>query len=421
MKRVPLIFVFSVVILVCAFTRTALGQQITKGTAPDPAVNALSVEYDAHSFASGGVRQAKAHRFGVDYAFNGMDGAVPTAALIQDAAGNLYGTTSSGGSGVGVVFKLDTSNHESVLHTFAGPDGAVPHGSLVLDSFGNLYGTTSSGGAFDLGTVFKIDTSGTESVLHSFAGNPDGARPYAGLAMDSSGNLYGTTEHGGSSGFGTIFKIDTVGSESVVHSFTGGSKDGADPKARLTLDTAGNLYGTTLNGGSDGYGTVFELDATSTETVLYNFTGASDGGNPFGSVTLGTDGTLYGTATSGGIHSPYGCCKVGGGVVFSLTGASQQVLYTFTGGNDGGTPTGDLVLYNDVVYGTTQSGGPGHRGTAFSVDVASGNETVLHGFTGKADGGTPQAGLFMNAAGVLYGTAQKGGRFKRGTVFQYKK
>lgn len=366
--------------------------------------------------------QAKGGRFGVDYAFNGANGAGPTAALIQDAAGNLYGTTSSGGSGFGVVFKLDSANHETVLHAFTSrPDGATPHGRLALDASGNLYGTTSSGGAAGLGTVFKIDTSDAETVLHSFTGNPDGASPYAGLVIDNSGNLYGTTENGGASGFGTIFKIDTADNETVLHSFAGGTTDGADPKADLTLDPDGNLFGTTFTGGSGSYGTVFKLDTTGTETILYNFTGSSDGGNPFGGLTRDTNGVLYGTTEIGGaplLDRPYGCCKAG--AVFSLNGTNESVLYAFSGGNDGGNPAADLVLHNGVLYGTTLTGGPGHRGTAFCVTVANGNESVLHGFTGKTDGGTPQAGLLMNAAGVLYGTAQGGGRFKQGTVFQYK-
>jgi len=397
MKRSLLLFASCAIVFQCVIAPAGLGQENMSSTAP----------------RGGGFR--------IKHTFTGQDGGLPTATLIQDSAGNLYGTTSSGGgSGLGVVFKLDTANTETVLHAFAGPDGATPHGGLVRDGSGNLYGTTSSGGASGLGTIFKVDTSGTETVLHSFTGNPDGANPYAGLVMDNSGNLYGTTENGGSFGFGTIFKIDTSGSESVLHSFAGGSSDGADPKAGVILDATGNLYGTTFRGGSGGKGTVFELDTTNTETVLHNFTGGSDGGNPFGGVTRGKDGTLYGTTEIGSrmSGSKYGCCK---GVVFSLSGSSEKVLYTFTGGNDGGTPAADLVLYNGALYGTTLSGGPGHRGTAFKVTIANGEERVLHGFTGKGDGASPHAGLLINAAGVIYGTAEKGGRFRQGTLFQYSK
>jgi len=432
--------------LLFTVTPSVFGQQIG-ATDRASALGGVSLENDAQRFAAGLVGQGKGKGFSVDYVFKGgtTDGAAPTASLIQDAAGNLYGTTSSGGGsgcsgfGCGIVFKLDTANHETVLHAFTDrPDGAIPYGRLVLDvdGSGNLYGTTSVGGTYGMGTVFKIDSSGTESVIYSFAGYPDGANPYAGLVMDNSGNLYGTTENGGTSRLGTIFKIDTGGNETVLHSFAGGLTDGADPKADLILDAAGNLYGTTFLGGSRSFGTVFELDTTNTETILHNFTGGTDGGNPFGGLTRDSGGTLYGTAENGGSRSlegaltsyldrvqpeiPHGCCK---GVVFALSGSGEKVLYTFSGGNDGGTPVGDLALYNGLLYGTTLSGGPGqgHQGTAFSVTIANGNETVLHGFTGGKDGGTPQGGLLMNAAGVLYGTAEKGGGPNRhGTVFQYK-
>ena len=355
---------------------------------------------------------------GVDFAFKGKDGGLPTAALIEDAAGNLYGTTSSGGSGFGVVFKLDTAHHESVLYAFTGPDGRLPHGSLVLDLLGNLYGTTSFGGTADLGTVFKIDPNGNETVLHSFTGNPDGRNPDAGLVIDVAGNLYGTTEFGGTSDSGTIFHINASGQLQVLHSFTGDSTDGSDPQAGLIVDSAGNLYGTTFSGGSGGRGTVFSFDTKqSTEVILYHFSGGADGGNPLGGITRANDGTLYGTAAFAGVAHRHGCCRGGAGLVFALSGTSQKVLYTFTGGVDGGVPSGGLVLSNGVLYGTTQLGGPGLHGTAFKLSLANGLETVLHGFTGKADGATPQAGLSVNAAGVLYGTANTGGSAMKGTLF----
>ena len=414
------------------FTSTGLAQRMSSAPPGLPQVssnvsaeNTLGFE---HAEALGQGRGG----FGVVYAFRGEDGADPTAALIEDAAGTLYGTTSAGGAGSGVVFKITSLGRETVLHAFTGKngDGADPHGALALDGFGNLYGTTSSGGAAGFGTVFKIDASGVETVLHSFTG-ADGANPYAGPVIDSSGNLYGTTENGGTSGLGTVFKINTEGTESVLHSFAGGTTDGADPRAGLVLDPDRNLFGTTFAGGSANYGTVFRVDTANTETILHDFTGGSDGGNPFGGLTRDQNGTFYGTAEAGGGHlmdgmngiggpepdRPGGCCR---GTTYAISGSNFSVLYTFTGGNDGGSPVGSLALSNGFLYGTTLAGGPGQKGTAFSVTIASGAENVLHGFSGKADGANPYGGLLITSAGALYGTAEKGGRFKSGTVFQYK-
>ncbi len=420
----------------CLFTSTGPAQRMASGppglpqvSSDVPAENTRPEHAEALGQRRGG--------FGVVYTFKGKDGADPTAALIADTAGNLYGTTSAGGDGFGVVFKINSTGRETVLHAFTGKngDGADPHGALVLDSLGNLYGTTSSGGSAGFGTVFKIDASGVETVLYSFTGS-DGANPYAGLVMDSTGKLYGTTENGGTFGLGTVFEINTGGSQSVVHNFAGGATDGADPRASLILDPDGNLYGTTFAGGSANYGTVFEVDSANTETILHSFLG-SDGANPFGGLTRDQNGTLYGTAEAGGSladgpytccqsiaavprslpDGPHGCCR---GVVFSLDGNGEKVLYAFTGGNDGGTPVGNLALSNGVLYGSTLTGGPGLDGTAFSVTIATGIEKVLHGFGGKADGANPYGGLLLSPSGVLYGTAEMGGRFKQGTVFQYK-
>jgi uncharacterized repeat protein (TIGR03803 family) len=376
-----------------------------------------SREGNAQSLPTGVTSPTNGHHFGVDFTFKGVDGSSPTAALVQDAVGNLYGTTSAGGYGVGVVFKLDIARRETVLYAFSGSDGATPYGALVLDSSSNVYGTTSAGGDFGLGTVFKIDPQGVETVLYSFAGSPDGASPYAGLVMDNTGNLYGTTENGGAFGFGIVFKIDTSGIETVLHSFAGNPTDGADPKSRLIVDQNGNLYGTTFAGGSGNSGTVFKIDTTGAATILYNFTGGSDGENPFGGVTLDANGLLYGTTqnSTDSTVKPYGCCK---GTVYVLNGTNQTTLYTFTGGSDGGGPSSDLVLYNGMLYGTTLTGGPSQKGTVFSLNLATGVESVLHGFTGQGDGGTPAGGLLINPAGVLYGTAEGGGRFMKGTVYQ---
>jgi uncharacterized repeat protein (TIGR03803 family) len=185
------------------------------------------------------------------------DGANPYAALIQDSAGNLYGTTYGGGSpscsppyGCGTVFKLDSTGKETLLYSFTGgSDGGNPNGELVQDAAGNLYGTTYTG-ADGCGTVFKLDSTGKETTLHTFGapGGNDGCLPVAGVTRDSAGNLYGTTWQGGVKSFGIVFQLDTQGNESILYSFAGGT-DGKFPFASLVRDSAGNLYGTSRNGG----------------------------------------------------------------------------------------------------------------------------------------------------------------------------
>jgi len=352
--------------------------------------------------------------------------------LVQDAAGNFYGTTCCDGSGFGTVFKLDPSGTVTVLYAFTGgADGGKPMAALVWDSAGNLYGTTSVGGASGQGTVFKL-TSGTETVLYSFTGGADGSGPTITLTIDAAGNLYGTTEGGGSSGFGTVFKVDASGNYSLLHSFTG-VPDGNSPLAGVVLDAAGNLYGTTSNGGvtggecsTYGCGTVFKVDAANTETVLYSFkggtSGSSDGAFPNAGLILDASGNLYGTTTEGGplgcYHIFYGVIQNPCGVVFKLdkTG-TETVLHGFTGVPDGGIPKGSLILdAAGNLYGTTSEGGSGPQtltyksnqqqvgnGAIFKVDAA-GTGTVLYSFTGQGDGESPTAGLIMDSAGNLYGT-----------------
>ena len=264
------------------------------------------------------------------HTFNGgADGGNPEAGLIQDAAGNLYGTTVFGGAfGQGVVFKLDTVLIESVLHSFNGAgDGTNPLAPLIRDAAGNLYGTASSGGSFQgpcvgsgCGTVLKLAPNGTLKVLHTFTGGSDGASPLA-LVRDPAGNLFGTASSGGDPdctiggvpGCGVVFKLDAKDKLTVLHTFTGGF-DGGSPNTGLAQDAAGNLYGTTALGGTSGKGVVFKLDITGKLTVLHAFTGGSDGGNPDGVVLDGAR-HLYGTAATGGGR----CGDQGCGVVFRIT------------------------------------------------------------------------------------------------------
>ena len=365
---------------------------------------------------------AQAQTFTVLHTFTGLpDGVWPQGGLVRDTAGNLYGTTFLGGSGLGcprsgcgTVFTVETTGTEVVVQRFLGRDGAMPAAELLLDPNGNIYGTTDFGGAFGRGTVFKRGTA-----LYSFQGPPDGSQPFGGLVEDASGNLYGTTAGGGASNNGTVFKVDTTNRETVLYSFSGGA-DGSLPFATLIRDTAGNLYGTTAAGGAFGSGTVFKLDMTNNETVLHSFNG-TDGADPEAGVIQDAAGNFYGTTSRGGALDK--------GTVFKLdTSGQETVLHSFTGGADGGNPTASLLL--DALgnlYGTTSGGGDltcgtsTGCGTVFKLDML-GNETVLHSFNGKADGSSPIAGVVMDAAGNLYGTALLGGDFSClqegcGTVF----
>src|ERR1022692_1881474 len=240
-------------------------------------------------------RQTVLYRF-----TGGADGGGPTTGVIRDSAGNLYGTALGGTSDSGVVFKLDTTGHFTVLYTFmGGADGDSPSSGVIRDSAGNFYGTTSRGGAAGQGVVYKLDTAGHETVLYSFTGGVDGGSPQNSLTSDSAGNLYGTTYSGGAANMGVVYKLDTAGQETVLHSFTGGA-DGGTPEAGVIRDSAGNLYGTASVGGRGGVGTVYELDATGHETVLYSFPGVADGAFPYAGAIGDSAGNLYGTTISGG-------------------------------------------------------------------------------------------------------------------------
>ena len=351
------------------------------------------------------------------YSFAGgpTDGMRPAAGLIIDSAGNLYGTTSAGGpntstggpNGDGTVFTVSASGAERVLYSFAGSptDGQRPEAGLLMDSSGNLYGTTETGGASGDGTVFKVTPTGTESVLYSFGAVPDGSAPFAGLILDGAGNLYGTTFVGGATNNGTIFKISPTGTETVLYSFKGGTSDGSGPRAGLIMDSAGNLYGTTEFGGMNNEGTVFKLTPTGVETVLYSFKGgASDGASPFTGLIMDSNGDLYGTTFAGGV--------INAGTVFEISASgTETVLHSFTGRpTDGADPSGGLIADSaGNLYGVTGSGGAYNDGTVFKIS-ATGTETVLYSFKGGAtDGSGPVGRLVIDGAGNLYGMTVFGG------------
>ena len=271
------------------------------------------------ALAAIGTGAAQAQTYTVLHRFTGSpDGALPYYGnLIADPAGNLYGTTpSGGGADAGVVFKLNQSG-ETVLYRFTGgADGGDPQAGVILGAGGNLYGTTFSGCSGASGVVFKLDAAGNETVLHSFTG-PDGWGPWAGLVQDPAGNLYGTTFAGGAADFGVVFKVDSAGNETVLYNFIA-EADGVNPYGSLVMDPAGNLNGTTAKGGRWGYGTVFKLDTAGVETVLHSFAGyrRNGGSQPLAGLVRDSQGNLYGTTNLGGIVS--GACAIGCGWVFKL-------------------------------------------------------------------------------------------------------
>ncbi len=373
---------------------------------------------------------AQAQTFKVLHTFHGPNGYGPVSVLIRDSAGNLYSTTGAGGTGkcgCGTVFKLNKNGQQIWLYSFKGPNGEDPSAGLLRDAAGNLFGTTAEGGKgnnecpFRCGVVFKLDKARIETVLHKFTGDPDGYFPEALLVQDSSGDLYGTTYLGGAHGSGTVFKVGKPGKETVLYSFAG-APDGAAPYPGVTLDGAGNLYGVTSDGGTGGScdfgcGTVFEVDTTGKETILHDFEAGSDGADPDSVLLFDSEGNLYGATAAGGSGE---CGGTGCGTVFELSPQSdgswtEKVLYAFCSLSncaDGEEPgTGPLVRdANGTIYGTTYFGGV-HRncngeacGVIFKLDT-SGKETVLYSFTGGTDGAFPLAGLIMDAAGTLYGTA----------------
>jgi len=367
--------------------------------------------------------QAQAYKEKVIYNFaGGVDGESPVAGVVRDSAGNFYGATNTGGANnAGTVFKLSRTGVETVLYTFTGgADGYLPYAGVILDKSGNLYGTTAFGGAFNSGTIYRVNiATDQETVLHNFiAGtSTDGSLPYAGLIEDTKGNLYGTTLEGGDisceagEGCGVVFKLDTMTSkETLLYTFTG-SPDGDRPQASLIRDSQGNLYGTTSSGGLLNAGAVFEVNSvTHAESILYSFTGGNDGKRPLACLVRDTSGNLYGTASMGG--------SADSGTVFEINATGQySTLYTFTGGTDGQYPYAGLTLdAQGNLYGTTIFGGASSDGVVFELGK-TGVETVLHTFNGS-NGQYPVAALLSDGKGDFYSTTELGGAHGDGVVFK---
>jgi uncharacterized repeat protein (TIGR03803 family) len=388
---------------------------------------------------------------------NGTGGSIPGGGLVFDSADNLYGVAAYGGNpdtckpnGCGVIYELSPSSSgwtETVLHTFSGGwDGANSKATLLFDAAGNLYGTTSSGGDasactdHNCGVVFKLapqsDGTWKETVLHAFTGGKDGANPNGTLAFDAAGNLYGTTYVGGSTttncfpsvGCGVVFELSPTTSgpwkETTLHVFSGGS-DGGQPLAGVTLNAAGNLFGATKFGGYEGNGTVYRIARTSTghwqETVLYEFQALSstDGRVPTGNLTFDAKGNLYGTTTGGGTS--------GLGTVFELSRPtsgsvwSETLLHQFAQFNDGSIPAAGVVFDSaGNLWGTTLDS-YNYNGSVYELSPVSGgswNESIF--YFDVLDGGAPTAGLIFDSAGNLYGTTTEGGDVGAGygVVFQ---
>jgi uncharacterized repeat protein (TIGR03803 family) len=366
--------------------------------------------------------RAQAQTFQVIHSFTGgSDGGNPLDGFIADSAGNLYGTTNTGGaSGDGVVFKITRSGVQTVLYSFlGGTDGAFPEGGLIRDKVGNLYGTTTGGGSGNAGTVFMVSAAGVEQVLYTFPGGTNGATPEAGLAIDAEGNLYGTTTAGGAKGNGTVFKLTKRGTqwtETVLYSFGTGS-DGATPVAGVILRGT-NIYGTTSAGGPYGYGTIFQLThsgAAWTETIIHNFEDGDDGAIPYGGLIADKLGNLYGAATEGGTG--------GGGTIYELSPASGSwtfnVLYSNPGWGISGSFRNVALDASGNLYGTSHCDGANNAGTVYKLTPASGSWTYtsLYVFEGGSDGLYSFSNPILEAD-HLFGTTKQGGTDGDGVVWE---
>jgi uncharacterized repeat protein (TIGR03803 family) len=357
--------------------------------------------------------------------FNNSNGVGPTAGVIMDSSGNLYGTTFGGGSSNdGTIFEV-ANGKITTMAAFDASTGAEPTAGLIMDSDGNLYGTTSAGGSSADGTIFEL-AKGSRNIttLASFIGT-NGGDPTTGLIMDSSGNLYGTTAAGGSSDDGVIFELAS-GSHTIIARASLSSTDGGDQLSVLTMDSNGNLYGTTKFGGPSDDGTIFELaPGSKTIATLASFNGTNGSENlgfsgslsPNG-VIVDSSGNLYGAAPYGGASAA--------GTVFTLANDSHTITPlasfdgTFGAGTSGGGPSGVIIDGNGNLFGTSNYGGAAGEGTVFEWSKVSGTITPLGAFR-TSNGAHPEGGVIMDTSGNLYGTTPSqvltGGALS-GTVFE---
>jgi uncharacterized repeat protein (TIGR03803 family) len=384
------------------------------------------------------------------YTFTGLnrEGYYPNNDIVLGSAGQIYGTTSYGGpTGLnGTVFELtpnSTGYTQTTLYGFPFADGNRPESGLVADASRNFYGTTLLGGGADVGAVYKLTPSGKESLLYSFSGTSDNGNNSvfpSSLILDTAGNLYGAAEETGTRQYGSVFEISPAAHGTYTEKNLDNLSGVIDhPLGNLIFDKSGNLYGTALDGGTNGFGAVFELtpqtNGTFKQTVIYSFGGYPiDGAGPSAGLIFDAAGNLYGTTAHGG---PSSNCKgallkpIGCGTVFELipTGGGawqEQLLHSFAGStSDGAIPAGNLIMDASAnLYGTTTYGGlepkacgassnnPAGCGTVYELSSSNGtwSETIIYEFTrANGDGGNPEAGLAADAAGNLYGTTLFGG------------
>ncbi len=343
------------------------------------------------------------HLFGVF-----TNGANPAQGLVQAGDGSFYGATPNGGaSGWGTVFKLTPDGSVTSLHSFTGPDGANPSGSLALGTDGYFYGLTCSGGASNAGVIFRINSVGAFTNLYSFSGGNDGQHPSGPLFQASDGNFYGTTLNGGTNGNGTIFKISPAAAFTTLHSFT--QKEGAQPNAPLTQAPDGFLYGTANAGGISNCGTIFKIATNGACSNLYSFTNGYDASNPVQGLATAGAGYFCGAAYSGGENNF--------GAIFKFTtNGALTILHSFLS-PDGQSPSTPLTPTPDgSLFGATEAGGAGF-GTIFKI-TPTGTFTTLYNFTGASDGNIPRGSLILAQDGSLYSTTQAGGSNGLGVIFK---
>ncbi len=379
----------------------------------------------------------------ITYSFTGTSGSDPRTNLVFGPSGKIYGMTTNGGtgnpdcgkSGCGVVFELSPKTkgkwaYHALYFFKGGTDGVAPYGNIVFDAAGNLYGTTSAGGTYNQGTVFKLSPGSgnqwTETILYSFSGtdiNGDGSMPRAGLIEDAKGNLYGTTYSGGATNNGAVFELspnkDGSWSESILYSFLGGNSDGAAPSAEVAFDANGNLYGTTSDGGDKLFGIVFKLSPATgggwDENMLYSFTGENLAASR-APVWIDSNGAVYGT-TCGQFPNQ--------GTVFELAKSAgvweEKTLHTFGQSGDGWCPISGLTPdASGNLYGTATLGGSTDSGIVYEMVRGTGgkwSEKLIYSFAGGTDGISPWAGVTINGT-TLYGTTTAGGSANFGAVYE---